>query len=78
MIDEKNMRKSTAKLINVNRDGTSITYEYECPCKEGKIIDYEVPGWVDDWYAEIKCPNCQNKYNVVTGCGEIWQLVLKK
>ena len=47
--------------------------EYACPCGKGRIIDERVVGF-GDYYAYIKCKNCTKKYEVVTGCGHIWEL----
>lgn len=50
--------------------------EYRCPCGKGKIIDERVVGF-HDYYAWIECKNCEKRYEIVTGCGYIWELVKK-
>ena len=50
--------------------------EYLCPCGKGKIIDERVVGF-GDYYAWIECKHCEKKYELVTGCGYIWELERK-
>ena len=50
--------------------------EYACPCGKGKIIDERVVGF-GDYYSWIECKACAKKYELVTGCGYIWELVKK-
>ena len=73
------MNDKTAKLL-IDKDiyprgANSPTrhLEYECPCGKGRIIDERVVGF-GDYYAYIKCRRCAKKYEIVTGCGHIWEL----
>jgi hypothetical protein len=47
--------------------------EYECPCGKGKIMHERVVGF-GDYYTWIECKRCEKKYEIVTGCGYIWEL----
>ena len=51
--------------------------EYTCPCGKGKIIDERVVGF-GDYYAFIESKKCEEKYEVVTGQGYIWELKEKE
>ena len=51
----------------------NIHKEYLCPCGQGKIVEERVPGF-GDWYTQIECPQCQKKYDLIEGCGCIWEL----
>ena len=50
--------------------------EYECPCGKGRIIDERVVGFAD-YCSWIDCKDCAKKYELVTGCGYIWELKRK-
>ena len=77
-----NFNSDNAKLISskdVYLGGANCPtyhYEYECPCKKGKVIYERVPGFNDD-YAQIKCSNCAKKYDIRYGCGHAWELIEK-
>lgn len=51
--------------------------EYACPCGKGKVIDGRVVGF-GDYSAWLECDTCEKEYEVVTGCGHIWELVRNK
>ena len=76
------MNDSTAKLLieeNIFPNGgncPTIHKEYLCPCGQGKIIEERVSGF-HDLTVTIDCPSCQSKYDLVTGCGHIWELRLR-
>lgn len=73
------MNNRTAKLLIQKElypngaNSPTLYYEYECPCKKGKIIEENVIGF-HDYYAFIKCKNCQTKYSIITGQGYRWKL----
>lgn len=46
---------------------------YACPCGAGTITDARVPGFCDHW-ATIDCPICRDRYDILTGCGHMWEL----
>ena len=51
--------------------------EYACPCGTGKVIDERVVGF-GDYSAWLECDKCEKEYEIVTGCGNIWELVRNK
>lgn len=73
------MNDRNAKIIlDENRfpDGANSPtrhIEYVCPCGKGKIIDERVIGF-HDYYSWIECDSCKNEYEIVCGCGYIWEL----
>ncbi len=77
------MNDSTAKIIKQYQeyqDGANVpttVTEYECPCGKGKVVYEKVAGF-GDTYAYIACEECKKQYNIVTGCGHLWQLEKKK
>ena len=76
------MNDKTAKIIKKQElypDGAnSPTFrtEYLCPCGKGKVVYEHVAGF-SDRYCYIECKKCEKKYEVVTGCGHLWELVEK-
>lgn len=76
------MNDKTAKLLaekeiySKGANVPTIHKEYACPCGEGKIIEERVPGF-GDWYAFIECPACEKQYDLLQGCGHIWELKKK-
>ena len=73
------MNNRTAKLLLKEErypDGANSPTdhkEYLCPCGQGKIVEESVPGF-DDLYITIECPQCNEKYRPVYGCGYLWEL----
>ena len=73
------MNDTTAKvLLEEDRypDGANSPtqhIEYLCPCKKGKIVYENVRGFHDS-YAFFECKRCEKKYEIVMGCGYIWEL----
>ncbi len=47
--------------------------EYRCPCGKGRIIEERVEGF-GDYISWIACRKCKKKYEIITGCGHIWEL----
>lgn len=76
------MNDSNAKVLlekDIYPDGANhptTHIEYLCPCKKGKIVYENVRGF-NDYFAIIECPKCAKNYDVVYGCGHIWELVKK-
>ncbi|MBE6629403.1 MAG: hypothetical protein E7624_00955 [Ruminococcaceae bacterium] len=76
------LNDTTAKLILFeNRypsgaNSPTAHYEYECPCKKGKII-YEAVLGFDDRYAFFECEKCEKIYDFRYGCGHFWELERK-
>ena len=77
------MNDKTAKLLLEEErfpDGATsptIHKEYECPCGQGRIVEDRVPGF-GDWYAQLVCPSCAERYTLVEGRGHIWELCAKE
>ncbi|MBO4983940.1 MAG: hypothetical protein J6D23_07755 [Clostridia bacterium] len=73
------MNDRTAKrIIKEDRypyDANSPTQhsEYVCPCGKGKIVYEHVVGF-GDFSAWIECKKCDKKYEIVMGCGYLWEL----
>ena len=73
--------RTAKKILDEDRypDGANLPtrhIEYECPCGKGKVVEERVVGFGDYW-AELKCRRCAKKYEIVTGCGYIWELKSK-
>ena len=51
----------------------TIHKEYRCPCGCGKIIEERVAGF-GDWYVNIDCLPCKEKYILINGQGHIWEI----
>lgn len=51
----------------------TVRTEYECPCGKGKIISEQVSGF-GEYEAYMECEECDKKYYVLTGCGNLWEL----
>lgn len=64
-----------------NEDAGDIEwYEYECPCKKGRIIEEHenIPGFREH-YVRIECDTCSKKYKIDTSKGiRAWKLVLNQ
>lgn len=77
------LNDKTAKLLSVDDeypDGANVPtriYKYECPCGKGVIQYCRVSGF-GDYYTDVECPTCKEKYNVEMGKGYAWELVEKK
>lgn len=74
MLNDQNAK--VLKKVDLYPDGANSPtthIEYECPCGEGRIIEERVVGF-GDYYAFIKCRKCKKKYEVITGCGHLWEL----
>lgn len=67
------MNDGEAKLIEKWVDGCTEHMEYECPCGKGRVVEERVRGFGDYW-ARLKCRDCEKRYEIVTGCGYIWEL----
>ncbi|MCH5350866.1 MAG: hypothetical protein J1F39_02730 [Clostridiales bacterium] len=46
--------------------------EYKCPCGRGKIVEERVVGF-NDYYVTIECEACKDKYDIIYGCGHLWE-----
>ena len=51
--------------------------EYACPCKKGRIVEERVVGF-HDYCAWIECDDCDERYEIETGCGHFWELKKKR
>ena len=73
------MNNDNAKLILEEWQYTNganvptIHKECVCPCGKGKIVEDRVPA-VNDWFTQIECLTCKEKFTVIEGCGHIWEL----
>lgn len=77
-LNDRNARVILDENIYPDRaDSPTRHIEYFCPCKRGKIVEERVVGFGDYW-AEIQCKECAKKYEIISGCGYIWELKNKE
>lgn len=50
----------------------TVHSEYGCPCGRGKIVEDRVPGF-DDLTVYFECDDCKDKYDIILGCGHLWE-----
>lgn len=76
------LNDKTAKLLSEEKfyperaNWPTIRKIYLCPCGEGRIVEDRVPGF-GDWFAFIDCKVCSERFDVLEGCGHIWELIEK-
>ncbi len=64
---------SSEELYPSNANTPTVYKRYECPCGKGFVEYGYVPGFRDYW-AEIRCDSCQERYRLITGQGSLWEL----
>ena len=56
---------------------STICTEYECLCGKGKIVTNRIPGF--EFYIDLKCPVCEEKYySSVDLSGDDWVVYPRK
>lgn len=67
------MNDRTARPIVDRTEHCTRHLEYRCPCGKGRIVEERVVGFGDYW-AQLECRECAKRYEIVTGCGYLWEL----